>query len=74
VFTIIRLVILVAVIVVIGAGSLLFVSRATCRSSGEHGKTETRWSLKLPGSKADEGCRNQKTGLSYLLEQLGLKS
>jgi hypothetical protein len=74
VFTLIRLVILVAVIVVIGAGSLLFVSRATCRSSGEHGKTETHWSLKLPGSKADKGCRHQQTGLSYLLDKIGLKS
>jgi hypothetical protein len=73
VFAIVRLVILLAVIVVIAGGSLVFVSRAECSSSGEHGKTETRWSLKLPGKKPDSGCHHQQTGLSYLLDKLGLE-
>jgi hypothetical protein len=73
-FAVIRLVVLLAVIVVFAGGALLFVSRATCRSTVEKGKTETRWSLSLPGAKPDAGCRNQQTGLSYLLDQVGLKS
>ena len=55
------------------AGSLTFVSRASCRSTGEQGKRETRWSLGLPGSKPDRGCRDRQSGLTYLLDQIGFE-
>ena len=73
-FALIRLVFVVALIVVVAGGSLVFASRATCKTGGgEHGKTETRWSVKLPGSKPDHGCKHQETGLSYVLDKVGLK-
>ena len=73
-FALIRLVILLAVIVVIAGGTLVFVSRAKCSTGGgESGKTEIRWSIKLPGKKPDKGCSHQQTGLSYVLDQIGLK-
>ena len=71
-FTILRLLVPVVLIVAIVAGSLTFVSRARCLSGAGHGKRETRWSLALPGSKPDSGCRDRQSGLSYLLDQIGL--
>jgi hypothetical protein len=72
VFTLLRLLIPIVLIVAVVAGSLTFVSRASCRSGTGHGKRETRWSLGAPGAKPDTGCRDQQTGLSYLLDQIGL--
>ena len=72
-FGLLRLLLPVVLIVAIAAGSLTFVSRASCRSSGEQGKRETRWSLGLPGSKAEKGCRDRQSGLTYLLDQIGLE-
>jgi hypothetical protein len=69
VFTLLRLLIPVVLIVAVVAGSLTLVSRASCRSGTGR---ETRWSLGAPGAKPDSGCRDQQTGLSYLLDQVGL--
>ena len=71
-FSILRLLIPVALIVAIAAGSLTLVSRASCPSGVERGKRETHWSLRLPGSKPERGCRHRQSGLSYLLDQIGL--
>ena len=68
------LLVLLAVIVVVAVGSLLFVGRATCFANGESGKKETQWSISLPGAKPEAGCIHQQTGLSYLLDQVGIKS
>jgi hypothetical protein len=72
VFTLLRLLLPIALIVVVAAGSLTLVSRASCRSGGEHGKRETHWSLKLPGSKPEKGCLHRESGLTYMRHQIGL--
>ena len=71
-FTILRTLVPVVLIAALVAVSLTFVSRASCASAAGHGKRETRWSLGLPGAKPDSGCRDRQSGLSYLLDQLGL--
>jgi hypothetical protein len=72
VFTILRLLIPVVLIVAVVAGSLTFVSRSSCLSGAGHGKRETRWSVGLPDAKPDRGCRDRQSGLTYLLDQIGL--
>jgi hypothetical protein len=67
-----RLLVPIVLIVAIVAGSLTFVNRSSCRSGVEHGKRETRWSVGLPGEKPERGCRDRQTGLSYMLDQIGL--
>jgi hypothetical protein len=72
VFALLRWIVLVVVVLAVVAVSLTFVSRADCRSNGEHGKRQVEWSVGWPGSKAKKGCRDRQSGLTYLLDQIGL--
>jgi hypothetical protein len=72
VFALLRWIVLVVLVLLVVAGSLTFVSRASCRSGGEHGKRQIEWSVGLPGSKPKKGCRDRQSGLTYFLDQIGL--